>query len=58
MTKNLKPIAVLRSLDDDSYIKTRLAQYEAIKNGKGIQIAKQIVYSKLKAKMLSCENTD
>jgi CRISPR-associated protein Cas1 len=49
MTKNLKPIAVLRSLDDDSYIKTRLAQYEAFKNGKAITIAKEIVYSKIQS---------
>jgi len=49
MTKNLKPIAVLRSLDDDSYIKTRLAQYEAFKNGKAITIAKEIVYSKIES---------
>jgi len=49
MTKNLKPIAVLRSLDDDEHIKTRLAQYEAIKNGKGIQIAKQIILSKIES---------
>jgi len=49
MTKNFKPIAVLRSLDDDSYIKTRLAQYEAFKNGKAITIAKEIVYSKIQS---------
>jgi CRISPR-associated protein Cas1 len=49
MTKNFKPIAVLRSLDDDEHIKTRLAQYEAIKNGKGIQIAKQIILSKIES---------
>jgi len=49
MTKNLKPIAVLRSLDDDEYIKTRLAQYEAYKNGKAITIAKEIVLSKIES---------
>jgi len=49
MTKTFKPIAVLRSLDDDSYIKTRLAQYEAFKNGKAITIAKEIVYSKIQS---------
>ena len=49
MTRNFKPIAVLRSLDDDSYIKTRLAQYEAFKNGKAITIAKEIVYSKIQS---------
>jgi len=49
MTKNFKPIAVLRSLDDDEHTKTRICQYEAIKNGKGIQIAKQIILSKIES---------
>ena len=30
-TRNHKPVAVLRSLDDDSHVKTRIAQYEALK---------------------------
>ncbi|MEM3378714.1 MAG: hypothetical protein QW674_07215 [Candidatus Bathyarchaeia archaeon] len=38
------PVAVLRSLDDDSHVKTRLAQYEALNNGKGLEIAKRIVF--------------
>jgi CRISPR/Cas system-associated endonuclease Cas1 len=58
MTKNLKPIAVLRSLDDDSYIKTRLAQYEAFKNGKAITIAKEIVYSKIQSQNVVLQNMD
>ncbi|MEM3700703.1 MAG: CRISPR-associated endonuclease Cas1 [Candidatus Bathyarchaeia archaeon] len=49
MTKNFKPIAVLKSLDDDSHVKTRIAQYEALKNGKGITIAKTIVESKIES---------
>jgi len=49
MTRNHKPIAVLRSLDDDEHIKTRLAQYEAYKNGKAITIAKEIVLSKIES---------
>jgi CRISPR-associated protein Cas1 len=52
MTKNLKPIAVLRNLDDDEYIKTRLAQYEAYKNGKAITTAKEIVLSKIESQNL------
>jgi len=46
-TRNGNPVAVLRSLDDESHVKTRLAQYEALKNGKGIGIAKTIVYGKI-----------
>jgi CRISPR-associated protein Cas1 len=49
MTKNFKPVAVLRSLDDDEHIKTRLAQYESFKNGKAINIAKEIIYSKIQS---------
>lgn len=48
-TRNHKPVAFLRSLDDDSHVKTRIAQYEALKNGKGIEIAKTIVYSKIES---------
>jgi CRISPR-associated protein Cas1 len=48
-TRNGNLIAVLRSLDDDSHVKTRIAQYEALKNGKGIEIAKTIVYSKIES---------
>ncbi|MEM2999762.1 MAG: CRISPR-associated endonuclease Cas1 [Candidatus Bathyarchaeia archaeon] len=40
-------MAVLRSLDDDSHVKTRLAQYEALNNGKGLEIAKRIVLGKV-----------
>jgi len=48
-TRNGNPVAVLRSLDDNSHVKTRIAQYEALKSGKGIEIAKTIVYSKIES---------
>jgi len=48
-TRNGNPVAVLRSLDDDSHVKTRIAQYEALKNGKGVTIAKTIVVSKIES---------
>ena len=48
LTRRGKPVAMLRSLEDDSHVKTRVCQYEALKNGKGIEIAKQIVYAKIK----------
>ncbi|MEM3550574.1 MAG: CRISPR-associated endonuclease Cas1, partial [Candidatus Bathyarchaeia archaeon] len=47
LTRSHKPVAILRSLDDDSHVKTRIAQYEALRNGKGIKIAKTIVSSKI-----------
>jgi len=42
-----KPIAMLRSLDDESHVKTRISQYKALENGKGIEIAKRIIYGKI-----------
>lgn len=46
-TRSGKPVAILRSLDDDSHVKTRIAQYEALTSGKGLEVAKTIVLSKL-----------
>jgi len=43
LTRRGKPVAVLKSLEYDSHVKTRLCQYEAYSNSKGIHIAKQIV---------------
>lgn len=40
-------VGFLRSVEDFSHVKTRVAQYEALRNGKGLAIAKQIVLSKL-----------
>ena len=47
MTQRGRPVAMLKSLDDDSHVKTRLCQYEAYNSLKGITIAKQFVISKL-----------
>jgi CRISPR-associated protein Cas1 len=49
-TQRGRPVAMLRGLDDDSHVETRIAQYEATKNGKGIRIAKQLVASKLEGR--------
>jgi CRISPR-associated endonuclease Cas1 len=45
-TRNDRPIAILKNLEDDSHVKTRISQYEALKNGKGILTAKRIVLAK------------
>jgi CRISPR-associated protein Cas1 len=37
----------MRSLNDDSHVKTRIAQYESLKNGKNLEIAKTFLLSKL-----------
>ena len=47
MTQRGRPVAMLKSLDDDSHVKTRLCQYEAYNSPRGITIAKQFVISKL-----------
>ena len=48
MTRGNRAVAVLRNLEDDSHVKTRLCQYESYKSEKGISIARQFVISKLK----------
>jgi CRISPR-associated protein Cas1 len=47
MTRRNRVVAVLKSLEDDSHVKTRISQYKALENGKGTYIAKQIVISKI-----------
>jgi len=52
MTQRGKPIAMLKSIDDDSHVKTRVCQYEALKNGKGVDVAKRLVFSKIESQNL------
>lgn len=47
LTHRGNPVAYLRGLDDDSHVKTRVCQYKALENEKGIEIAKNIVLSKI-----------
>ncbi len=47
LTQKGRPVAMLRSLDDGSHVKTRISQYEALKTEKSIHIAKQFVLGKL-----------
>jgi CRISPR-associated protein Cas1 len=47
MTQRGRPIAMLKGLDDDSHVKTRICQYEALKDGRVFDIAKQIVKAKI-----------
>ena len=49
LTQKGNPVAVLKNIDDDSHVKTRIAQYEALKNGRGIDIAKQITESRIES---------
>ncbi|MGD0029579.1 MAG: CRISPR-associated endonuclease Cas1 [Candidatus Bathyarchaeia archaeon] len=47
LTQKGKPVAFLKSLDDDSHVRTRVSQYEALNNEKVVEIAKQFVLAKL-----------
>jgi CRISPR-associated protein Cas1 len=47
LTARGHPIAILKNLDDCSHVETRIAQYEALKNGKGIEVAKTLVLGKI-----------
>lgn len=40
---SIDPIGIVKALDNDSHVKTRIAQYKALENGKGSYIAKQLV---------------
>jgi CRISPR-associated endonuclease Cas1 len=47
MTQRGRPVAWLKALDDDSHVSTRLAQYEALKDFRGLEIAKKLVLGKI-----------
>ena len=46
-TKTGRIVGILKSLEDFSHVATRICQYEALKNGKGLKVAKTIVLSKI-----------
>jgi len=52
LTQKGRPIAYLKCLDDDSHVQTRICQYQSLENGKGIEIAKEIVKGKLECQNL------
>jgi len=41
------PVAILKSLYDDSHVETRVSQYRSLENGKAPKLAKTIVISKI-----------
>jgi len=50
LTRKGRPVALLKSLDDDSHVKTRIAQYEAYRNGKALPIMKQLVLARMEGR--------
>jgi len=47
MTRRNRAVAILKNLEDDNHVKTRICQYKAFEDRRGFQIAKQIVQSKI-----------
>jgi CRISPR-associated endonuclease Cas1 len=58
MTRRNRVVAFLRNLEDDSHVKTRISQYQALNNGKGITIAKLIVKSKIEGQNMVLKKYD
>jgi CRISPR-associated protein Cas1 len=49
MTARGRPVAMLKSLDDDSHVQTRVAQYQASLDERAFKIAKSLITAKLKS---------
>jgi len=47
LTGRGNPVAILKSLHDDSHVKTRICQYEALRSNKALEIAKKFVIGKV-----------
>jgi CRISPR-associated protein Cas1 len=47
LTQRGNPVGILKSLSDDSHVQTRVCQYEALANAKGVRIAKEITLAKI-----------
>jgi len=55
MTASGKPVSVMVALDDYSHVETRLAQYEAFKSERRIDIARKFVSGKIEGQRLLLE---
>ena len=52
LTQRGRPVAMLKSLDDDSHVETRVCQYEALRNGMGVEVAKRLVFARVESQNL------
>jgi CRISPR-associated protein Cas1 len=52
LTARGQPVGTLRSLHSDCHVSTRLAQYKALENGKGIHIAKEVTKARIMSQNL------
>lgn len=48
-TASGKPVGTMTPIEDGSHVKTRICQYEAYRNRKGVEIAKHLVLKKIEA---------
>lgn len=46
LTSRGNPVGILKSLEDDGYVQTRVHQYQSLENGKGREIAKALIIAK------------
>ena len=49
LTASGRPVGTMIALDDNSHVKTRIAQYKVYDNRKGVEIAKSLVLGKIEA---------
>jgi len=47
VSRHNRVVAVLRNLEDDSHVETRVAQYQSLSNGKSERVAVQIIRAKI-----------
>lgn len=47
MTRHNRVVGFLKNVEDDSHVKTRVAQYQALENGKDVKIARELVKAKI-----------
>jgi CRISPR-associated protein Cas1 len=55
LTQRGRPVAMLKSFDDDAHVVTRLHQYEAYNNDVGVYLAKQFVLEKFNGQNIILE---
>jgi len=58
MTRHNRVVGFLKNVEDDAHVKTRVAQYQALENGKGLRIAQEIVKAKIQGQNMVLRKYD
>ena len=58
MTRHNRVVGFLKNVEDDAHVKTRVAQYQALENGKGLKIAKEIENAKIQGQNMILRKYD